>query len=119
MNTMTIDDVIKEAESRAAAIEISSAEFKNKEQVTIIRQWDVPYGVRSRGIIYFRHKDGTRAFSIKYIQYKKLIDVSEYFITSGPYRDWSDFFNCMYEKYTGLRDDEIVALIHIDKEIML
>jgi len=119
MNTMTIDDVVREAKSRSAAIEVLQSEFKDENQIVVLRQWDVPHGVRERGILYFVSDDGPRVFSIKYIQYKKLIDVGDWVIKTGPYRDWSDFFMCADEKYIGLRDDEIVALVHIDREILL
>jgi len=124
MNTMTIDDIISEASTRSAVIPIGVDPIKTRRVLIVIRQSDVPVGLKDKGVIRFFDVGDrkNRAFRVSAIQYMKFADIDDSEMSGcvgGPYRNWVDFLREMEDEYAHFSASEIMALIWIGEEILL
>jgi len=118
MNTMTLDDVIKDAKSRDAILEPDMNLFSIGSELIVIRQSDAPSGIAKRGVVNF----GGKIFKVDAVQHKKFsdLDTREVFgISMRRFRNWMDIFNHMCDRYSHFSETEIVALIWVGDEIVL
>ena len=123
MNTMTLDDVLKEAESRDAAISLYSSSFDSKRPIVFFRPSDVPRGLGDRGILRLSAFSSVnyRLFRISAIQQMRFCDISdaEMNMLSTHFRDWGDFVESLNEMYEHFSTSEIISLVWIGEEIIL